>query len=249
VRWCFVSNSDNLGAVPDVRIAAWMAAEEIPFAMEVCRRTGMDRKGGHLARHGSSLVLRESAQVPPDDTSFGDIDRWRYFNTNNLWFDLELLQRLQQDDPAAPYLPLIVNRKTVDPTDPSSTPVLQLETAMGAAISSIDGARALRVPRTRFAPVKTTDDLLVTRSDLYDLADDGRMEPTTATLPVISLDKATFGMVGDFEQRFASGAPSLREASTLRVEGDVTFGAGVVVRGDVTVSGPRRVADGAVLEG
>ena len=41
---------------------------------------------------------------------------------------------------------------------------------MGSAIGVIDGARALLVPRTRFAPVKSTDDLLLVRSDAYELA-------------------------------------------------------------------------------
>lgn len=247
VRRVFVSNSDNLGAIPEVRIAAWMAAEQVPFALEVARRTPMDRKGGHLASHQGSLVLRETAQVPEGDESFQDIDRFCYFNTNNLWFDLERLRALQESDPAAPFLPLIVNRKTVDPTDKSSTPVLQLETAMGAAIGSVEGARALEVPRTRFAPVKTTDDLLVARSDLYDLTDDGRMVPTGAA-PVVELDNE-FKMLGDFERRFAGGAPSLARATSLTVSGDVTFGADVVVEGDVTVTGPRHVEDGEKLSG
>lgn len=248
VRWCFVSNSDNLGAIPDVRIAAWMVAQKVPFALEVARRTAMDRKGGHLASRNGALVLRETAQVPEGDESFTDIERFGYFNTNNLWFDLEHLRSLQEADPAAPYLPLIVNKKTVDPTDTSSTPVLQLETAMGAAIGSVEGARAIEVPRTRFAPVKTTDDLLVARSDLYDLTDDGRMEPTGAA-PLVKLEKARFGMLGDFERRFAGGAPSLARATALTVEGDVTFGSGVTVEGEVAVSGPRHVDDGETLRG
>ncbi|PVZ14970.1 UTP--glucose-1-phosphate uridylyltransferase [Actinomycetospora cinnamomea] len=250
VRWAFVSNSDNLGAVPDVRVAAWLAAQEVPFCLEVARRTPMDRKGGHLASRDGSLVLRETAQVPEGDDSFTDIERFCFFNTNNLWIDLEHLRAMQSDDPAAPYLPLIVNRKTVDPTDKSSTPVLQLETAMGAAIGSIRGARALEVPRARFAPVKTTDDLLVARSDLYDLTDDGRMVPTwSGEAPVVALDKETFAMLGDFERRFAGGAPSLAKASALTVTGDVTFGADVAVEGSVTVEGPRHVEDGEVLAG
>ena len=250
VRWCFVSNSDNLGAVPDVRIAAWMAAQGVPFAMEVARRTPADRKGGHLARRGGDLFLRETAQVPEGDDGFTDIERFCYFNTNNLWFDLEHLRDLQADDPAAPYLPLIVNRKTVDPTDPSSTPVLQLETAMGAAIGSISGAQALEVPRDRFAPVKTTSDLLIARSDLYALGADGRMVPTwSGDAPAVTLDRARFGMIDDFERRFPGGAPSLRRARSLRVDGDVAFGSGVVVEGDVTLTGPLHVGDDEVLRG
>jgi UTP--glucose-1-phosphate uridylyltransferase len=48
---------------------------------------------------------------------------------------------------------------------------------MGAAISSFAGARILRVPRSRFIPVKTTDDLLVLRSDVYSLTGDLLVEP------------------------------------------------------------------------
>ena len=250
LRWCFVSNSDNLGATVDVRVAAWVAAEQIPFAMETVQGTPADRKGGHLALHQGRVVLRETAQVPEDDASFTDVERWRFYNTNNLWIDLQTLRQLQEADPAAPVLPLIVNRKTVDPKDPSSTPVIQLETAMGAAIGSIPGARPVLVPRTRFAPVKTTDDLLVVRSDAYELAGDGRMNPTfDGPGPVVTLDAEHFRLMPDFEHRFPQGPPSLRRSTRLQVEGDVTFGANVVVEGDVHLRGPRHVADGEVLRG
>ena len=250
VRWCFVSNADNLGAVPDARLAAWVAAEGVPFAMEAVRGTAADRKGGHLARYGGRTVLRETAQVPPGDDSFTDVERWRWYNTNNLWIDLEALRALQAADPGGPALPLIVNHKTVDPTDAGSTPVVQLETAMGAAIGSIDGARAVHVPRERFAPVKTTDDLLVVRSDAYELTPSGRMEAVfDGPPPVVALDKGVYKLLPAFETRFPSGAPSLRRCRSLTVEGDVVFGAGVVVEGDVRLTGPQRIADGEVLSG
>jgi UTP--glucose-1-phosphate uridylyltransferase len=145
---------------------------------------------------------------------------------------------------------LIINRETVDPRDPASTPVIQLESAMGAAIGSIPGARALHVPRSRFAPVKTTDDLLVVRSDAYELTSDGQMSPGfDGPGPVVTLDKAFYKLLPDFEQRFPGGAPSLRRCSRFDVEGDVTFGAGVMALGDVRVAGPRHVPDGQVLGG
>ena len=248
LRYAFVSNSDNLGALADVRIAAWLAAEQVPFALEVVRGTPADRKGGHLARYQGRVVLRETAQVPDGDASFTDVERWRWYNTNNIWIDLRALRELQAADQAAPALPLIVNRETVDPRDPASTPVIQLESAMGAAIGSIPGARALHVPRSRFAPVKTTDDLLVVRSDAYQLTGDGRMRPRfDGPGPVVTLDKEFFKLLPDFEQRFPAGAPSLRRCRRFEVEGDVTFGAGVVAVGDVRVAGPRHVRDGEVL--
>jgi UTP--glucose-1-phosphate uridylyltransferase len=250
LRYAFVSNSDNLGALADVRIAAWLAVGQVPFALEAVRGTPADRKGGHLARYQGRVVLRETAQVPDGDTSFTDVQRWRWYNTNNIWIDLRALQDLQAADPAAPVLPLIVNRKTVDPRDPASTPVIQLESAMGAAIGSIPGARAIHVPRTRFAPVKTTDDLLVVRSDAYQLTSDGQMRPSFhGPGPVVTLDQDYYRLLPGFEQRFPAGAPSLRRCRRLEVKGDVTFGAGVVVVGDVQVAGPHHVPDGEVLGG
>jgi UTP--glucose-1-phosphate uridylyltransferase len=250
LRYAFVSNSDNLGALADVRIAAWLAARQVPFALEAVRGTPADRKGGHLARYRGRVVLRETAQVPGGDTSFTDVERWRWYNTNNIWIDLRALKDLQAADPAAPALPLIVNRKTVDPRDPASTPVIQLESAMGAAIGSIPGARALRVPRSRFAPVKTTGDLLVVRSDAYELTGDGQMRPAfDGPGPIVRLDKHFYELLPGFERRFAAGPPSLRRCRRFEVDGDVTFGAGVTAVGDVRVAGPRHVPDGEVLGG
>ena len=250
LRYAFVSNSDNLGALADVRLASWLAAERVPFALEAVRGTPADRKGGHLACHQGQVVLRETAQVPDGDTSFTDVERWRWYNTNNIWIDLAALKDLQAADPAAPDLPLIVNRKTVDPRDPGSTPVIQLESAMGAAVAAIPGAQAIHVPRTRFAPVKTTNDLLVVRSDAYELTSDGQLRSSVdGPAPVVSLDDKFYKLLPDFEQRFPAGPPSLRRCRRLEVDGDVTFGAGVVAEGEVRVTGPQHIPDGEVLSG
>jgi UTP--glucose-1-phosphate uridylyltransferase len=249
IDWAFVSNSDNLGAEVDPRIPAWADAHGVPFVMEVVRGTPADRKGGHIARRDGRLVLRETAQAPPGDDSFTDVDRWRYYNTNNLWVDLRALQRMLQADPAGPALPLIVNRKTVDPRAPQNPPVLQLETAMGAAIGAIDGARAVLVSRPRFAPVKTTDDLLLIRSDAYALNDDGHLEPTfDGPPPVVALDPEHYKTLADLDVRFPHGPPSLRAAHSLTVTGEVTFGADVHVLGDGSVTGPENVPDGCIIQ-
>jgi UTP--glucose-1-phosphate uridylyltransferase len=251
IDWAFVSNSDNLGAEVDARIPAWADAHGVPFVMEVVRGTAADRKGGHIARRRADgrTVLRETAQAPPGDDSFTDVDRWRFYNTNNLWIDLRALRRLLADDPAGPALPLIVNRKTVDPRDASSPPVLQLETAMGAAIGAIDGARAILVPRTRFAPVKTTDDLLLIRSDAYALDDAGHVSPTfDGPPPVVALDSRYYKSLADLERRFPHGPPSLRAARSLTVHGDVTFGADVQIVGDGSVTGPAILENGRIIK-
>jgi UTP--glucose-1-phosphate uridylyltransferase len=256
-RYVMISNSDNLGASVDPRIAGHMLRERIPFLMEVVRGTAADRKGGHIAkrRRDSRLILRETAQTPQDDQeSFRDYRRWRYYNTNSLWVDLAVLAERFADGGTL-ELPVIVNRKTVDPRDPSSTPVLQLESAMGAAIGSFPGARVLEVPRTRFVPVKTTDDLMLLRSDAYRLGDQFVVEPIEEVdghVPFVALDKRFYGMIDAFEKRLPAGPPSLRGAERFVVNGDVSFGSGVVVRGAVELDAPPeglRIADGAVLGG
>ena len=251
-RWAFVSNVDNLGAVLDPRILGHVVRTGVPFLMEVADRTAADRKGGHLARRrdGGGLVLREVAQTSEKDMdAFTDTGRYRYFNTNNLWIDLGALREAQRAADGALSLPMIVNAKTVDPTDGDSTPVVQLETAMGAAIAVFDGAGALRVPRSRFLPVKTTNDLLVLRSDAY-VVEDGELHlaPERSTAPLVELAKP-YTLVADFEERFPSGAPSLVGANSLTVTGDVRFGADVTVTGSVTVDGPDDVPEGTVLTG
>lgn len=65
---------------------------------------------------------------------------YRYFNTNNLWVSLEALQATLTASGGALALPLIKNKKTVNPRDSKSTPVFQLETAMGSAIECFDSA-------------------------------------------------------------------------------------------------------------
>ncbi len=252
-RWAFVSNADNLGAVLDRASSPGWRGRALPFVMEVADRTEADRKGGHLARHrdGGGLVLREIAQTPDEDeAAFQDVTRHRFFNTNTLWVDLEALDATLRERSGVLGLPMIVNRKTVDPADPSSPAVLQLETAMGAAIDVFEGARALRVPRARFAPVKTTNDLLAVRSDAYVVGDDGalRLHPSRSGAAGRGPGSAsTSSSSTTFEERFPAGPPSLLRCDRLTVRGDVTFGRGVEVHGTVEVDAD--VPDGSVLQG
>ena len=63
----------------------------------------------------------------------------------------------------------------------------------------------------------------------------------------MSLRGADFRLLPGFERRFPGGPPSLRDCTRFEVDGDVTFGTGVVVRGSVQVTGPQQVPDGTVL--
>ncbi|HCB03212.1 MAG TPA: UTP--glucose-1-phosphate uridylyltransferase [Nocardioides sp.] len=235
----FVSNSDNLGAVPDARVAGWFATTGAPFAIEAVRRTPSDRKGGHFARRRSDgrIVLRETAQTLRQDLdALADLDRHKYCSTNNLWFDLRAMQQALDVRDGILGLPLIRNEKNVDPSDPTSPKVIQVETAMGAAVEVFPDSRLIEVGRDRFVPVKTTNDLLVLRSDVYDIGRDFVLDQVATEVPFVDLDGAVYKVVAEFDKRFPEGAPSMKKATKLTVDGDFTFGAHVQVVGDVELS-------------
>ncbi len=240
----FVSNSDNLGAVPDARVAGWFAESGAPFAIEAVRRTPSDRKGGHFATRKADgrIVLRETAQTYEEDqAALGDLTRHRFTSTNNLWFNLAAMKAELDARDGILGLAMITNTKTVDPSDSTSPKVIQIETAMGAAIEVFDGATTIEVGRDRFVPVKTTNDLLVLRSDCYELDDDYVLRLVAPTVPFVDLDPAHYKLVGDFDARFADGIPSLVRAEQLVVNGDWYFGS------DVTVVGEGVLDDGGVV--
>lgn len=249
-RYMCVSNSDNLGATPDATIAGWFAASGAPYAAELCRKTAADVKGGQLVvrKADGRIVQRETAQTHPDDVAASlDATRHPFFHTNNLWFDLQALADELERTGGVLELPLIRNDKTVDPSDPSSPAVVQIESAMGAAVAVFEGATAIEVERSRFLPVKTTNDLLVLRSDVYTLTPDYLLE-AQAPAPLVDLDKAHYKLIDGFTRRFAAGAPSLRDADSLTVRGDWTFGSGVRAEGKAALAGGGgTVPDGATV--
>jgi len=251
-RQVFISNADNLGAVPEPHVAGWFAESGAPFAIEAVRRTPSDRKGGHFAtrRTDGRIVLRETAQtLPEDQEALGDLDRHRFTSTNNIWVNLEALDTELAGRDGMLGLPLIRNVKHVDPADPSTPEVVQIESAMGAAIEVFSGAQTIEVTRRRFVPVKTTNDLLVLRSDVYDIGEDFVLDQASPMVPFVDLD-GVYKLVGDFDKRFKEGAPSLRQAESFVVDGDWSFGDNVKVVGKVTLDGERgRVESGTVLTG
>lgn len=236
-RYATVSNADNLGAAPDATMMGWFAASGAPYAAEVCRRTPADIKGGQLVvrKRDGRLVLRDTAQVMAEDTEAADDPRrHRYFHTNNLWFDLSVVRTTLEQRHGILGLPLIRNDKTVDPVNRSSPSVVQIESAMGAAVEVFDGAVAIEVDRARFLPVKTTNDLMLMRSDVYGLGADFRVRAQVDEPALVNLDRRFFGTIADFDARVPQ-APSLVDARSLTVHGDWRFGRGVVVRGEVVL--------------
>jgi UTP--glucose-1-phosphate uridylyltransferase len=243
IIYAFISNSDNLGARLDESLLGYFAHHQFPFMMEVAEKTPADIKGGHLARHNNGrLILREAAQCPADERdAFQDIQRYQYFNTNNIWVNLKALKTLF-DQQKMILLPLILNPKTLDPRDENSPPVYQIESAMGAAISLFEGATAVNVPRMRFYPVKTCNDLLAVRSDcfVYNIDESLRIDPIRIKrnkpgATQVDLDPKYYGNIDNLDLRFAAGVPSLVDCDALTIEGDVLFEKGVKIKGTVKI--------------
>jgi len=99
----------------------------------------------------------------------------------------------------------------------------------------------LLVPRTRFAPVKTTSDLLALRSDAYEIAEDWRLAlagPAGRKPPTINLDSKHYKLVDQLDQKLDGGAPSLKECQELTIEGPVVLSPKNIFAGSVTISNP-----------
>lgn len=256
IEYAFISNSDNLGSTMDESLLGYFSENRLPFMMEVVPRTPSDVKGGHIARHiNGRLILRESAQCPQDEMdAFKDIKRYRFFNTNNIWINLKVLEKLIKKHNTI-NLPIIKNQKTLDPRNENSPKVFQVETAMGAAISLFEGAAAIRVPTSRFFPVKKCNDLLAIRSDrfVFSKNDNLILNPGIGSRTItIALDPKYYGKIDLFDERFAEGIPSLIDCESLTIDGDVRFEKNVTIKGGVVIknSGKSQIVikEGSVID-
>ncbi|KAJ6738434.1 UTP--GLUCOSE-1-PHOSPHATE URIDYLYLTRANSFERASE [Salix koriyanagi] len=246
-EYVFAANSDNLGAVVDLKILNHLIRNKNEYCMEVTPKTLADVKGGTLISYEGKVQLLEIAQVPDQHVNeFKSIEKFKIFNTNNLWVNLKAIKRLVEAD--ALKMEIIPNPKEVD-----GVKVLQLETAAGAAIKFFDHAIGINVPRSRFLPVKASSDLLLVQSDLYTLVDGFVIRNPARTNPAnpsIELGPE-FKKVANFLSRFKS-IPSIIELDSLKVSGDVWFGANITLKGKVSIvvkSGVKlEIPDGTVLQ-
>ncbi|MBM7825273.1 UTP--glucose-1-phosphate uridylyltransferase [Arcanobacterium pluranimalium] len=237
LRYFTTSNADNLGAFPSAQLAGWFSESGASYTPELCTRTLADLKGGHLARRKSDgqIILRDTAQTPPEDMHFfTDQYRHPYFHTNNLWFNIEALRDLLRRTGGVVNLPLIRNKKHVDPTDKTSPEVYQIECASGAIVSSFSDSRPILVGRERFLPVKTTNDLFAIRSDSYDFGADARLRLNREQAPIARLDPQYFAMISDFELR-TKNLPSTANLDSIEVTGDYFFDGTEKLAGDVHI--------------
>ncbi|KAG8834189.1 UTP-glucose-1-phosphate uridylyltransferase [Serendipita sp. 405] len=248
-EYIFVSNVDNLGADVDLKILGHLVESGTEFLMELTDKTKADVKGGTIIDYNGHVRLLEIAQVPKEHVEdFKSVRKFKYFNTNSVYISLPAIKRIMEDEDGF-ELDIIVNNKSMD----DGTPVVQLETAVGAAIKHFNNAHGVNVPRSRFLPVKSCSDLLLVTSDLYSL-EHGKlvMNPNRMfnQTPVVKLGD-TFKKIGNFQKRFGS-IPNILELDHLTVSGDVWFGKNITLRGTVIIvanEGNRiDLPDGSILE-
>jgi len=236
VEIVFLSNADNLGAVVDLNILQHMVESRSEYIMELTDKTKADVKGGTIIDYEGQPRLLEIAQVPKQHVNeFKSIKKFKYFNTNNVWMNLRAVKRVVENNELG--MEIIPNGKSIpaDQKGEADVSIVQLETAVGAAIRHFSNAHGVNVPRRRFLPVKTCSDLMLVKSDLYTLRhgqlvmDPNRFGPA----PLIKLGN-DFKKVSAFQSRIPS-IPKILELDHLTITGAVNLGRGVVCKGTVII--------------
>ncbi|EGZ16270.1 hypothetical protein PHYSODRAFT_510163 [Phytophthora sojae] len=247
-EYIFISNVDNLGATVNLDMLYHMINEDSEFVMEVTEKTRADVQGGTLVSYKDKPHLLEASQVPPEHMDdFRAINKFETFNTNNLWVNLRAIQRLVAQD-LIDIEPLVTFRTV------KNHKVVQLETAAGEAIHLFKNFIGLKVPRSRFLPVKSSSDLFLVQSNLYQIKHGSLiMNParTTPTIPIVKLG-LEFQSAKEYLARFEHGIPNITELDHLTVAGDVKFGSNIILKGTVILVANEGahidLPDGTVLE-
>ena len=229
IETLFISNADNLGGTLDLSLLGYMHTKELEFMIEVTQKTPADVKGGTIVKQDSHYLLLERAQVADHELAdFENAEQFSIFNTNNLWINLHVLQEKIEND--ALNLPIIANPKYVDGQD-----VIQLESAMGAAVSVFDRVEIVNVNRSRFLPVKKCSDLMLLQSDCYRLNAAGvpsKQQPNRAN-PEIQLSDE-FQDIKGYKKRIQH-VPSLVRAESVKLIGNISLLENVIFEGRVEV--------------
>ncbi|KAH9780845.1 UTP--glucose-1-phosphate uridylyltransferase [Citrus sinensis] len=172
--------------------------------------------------------------------------KFKFINTRSMWVNLRAIKRLIDTDELK--IENFSSSKEVNDDQ-----IISRGTAADSAIQFFDHTIGINVAQSRYLPVNSTSDLLLLQSDLY-TADEGILVQNPArdnpANPSIELGPE-FEKVNNFQSRFKS-IPSIINLDSLKVEGDVWFGAGITLKGKVSIVAKRgmklEIPDGIVLE-
>ncbi|CAI4064416.1 hypothetical protein SUVZ_08G0350 [Saccharomyces uvarum] len=242
----FVSDLDNLGAIVDLNILSYMITNEIDYLVEVVERTANDSNTGVLATYESKLRLvdykclsRESAR------------KCKTVNTNNIWINLRKLKNLIESDSL--NLPICSSETKMIIHNSPLMEILHLQTNLGDCIDFFSNSQIIKVPRNRFLPLATCEDLFLLNSNLYDLDTSGSLNLYPLRfelLPSIKLGDE-FANYETFKIGIPD-IPNILELDHLTVMGNVFFGYKIILRGTVVIICDEDdviiIPDGSILE-
>eukprot|EP01132_Coremiostelium_polycephalum_P008401 gene8401-10317_t len=243
-EYLFISNVENLGAVIDIQVLNHIHLQKVEFGLEVTNRINTDSTGGILMSYKEKLHLLELSQVRQDKLKrFKD---FKYWNTNNIWVNLKSVQSLLKEDK------LVLDWIVAYPSEDHKT-MVQLETPAGMGIQNFQNSVAIFVPRDRYRPIKSTSQLLLAQSNLFQF-EHGQVvlnpKREATDIPLVKLGE-DFQTISEYEKRFKS-IPDMLELDHLTVSGDVYFGSKCTLKGTVIIvanHGERiDIPDGVTLE-
>mmetsp|Transcript_7527 Transcript_7527/g.16400 ORF Transcript_7527/g.16400 Transcript_7527/m.16400 type:complete len:509 (+) Transcript_7527:212-1738(+) len=237
-EYIFISNIDNLGATVDLNILYHLMENDYKFCMEVTKRERQDISGGTLVElHGKPVLLEKYALPKVLGDNIRRDKRFDKFNTNNIWVNLREMQRLVSVHKSL-NLQVIVKEKMTTFPNGTEAPCLTFLTAAGAAISLFDDVCVVSVPRERFLPVKTTDDLFAVQSDLFTVKHGtlhlSEKRTITPRVPTVKLGPC-FKTVDEYMQRLPFGVPDIIDLEHLTVSGSVSFRNRIQLKGTVII--------------
>ncbi|XP_052192369.1 UTP--glucose-1-phosphate uridylyltransferase-like isoform X2 [Diospyros lotus] len=241
-EYILVVKSDNFGAVIDSKILNHLIQNRIQYCMEVIPNISSDFEGSILHSHEGEFQLSDIAQMPQKHS----LEKFKLLDTGNLWMNLKAVKRLFETD-ALTVESYPVSKKVSDDE------ILLQDRRATSAMRFFHRTIGVNVPQSRFQPLMATSDLLLVQSDLYTYAEgiltrnNARVKPAN---PSIELGRE-FEKLSNFRSRFKS-IPSIIELDSLKVTGDVWFGAGITLKGKVTITAKQgmklEIPDGVVLE-
>ncbi|KAJ0106630.1 hypothetical protein Patl1_19459 [Pistacia atlantica] len=262
-EYALVVHADNAAAVVDPKILNHLIQNKIEYCMEVTPTTSIDLRNSMINLRQGKYQLVNITQNPakhhcfllntPADVLFccsfmikKSDGKFKFIDTRNLWVDLKAVKRLVDTD--------ALKMESLSASKEENGYKINLQdTAAGSAIRFFDHTMSINVPPSRFLPLNSTSDLLLLQSDLYSSIDgilvrnNARNNPSN---PSIELGPE-FEKVSDFLSRFKS-IPSIIKLDSLKVAGDVWFGAGITLKGRVNIAAKPgmklEIPDGAVLE-
>lgn len=234
-EYILVLRSDNLASVLDPKIINHVIENRIQCCLEVTPNIHYDSSENSTSQE-DKVQLSEIAELPAKEF----MEKYKLVDTRSLWLNLNSVKK-------------IVDAGILTEKLKGDDERFAFGNRLSSTIKLFDRPIAINVPQSRFLPLTSTSDLLLVQSDLYTHSEgilfrnNDRKNPAN---PHIELG-AEFKKLDEFQSRFKS-IPSIIELDSLRVAGDVWFGADITLKGKVIIvarPGMRlEIPDGTVIQ-